>query len=598
VLLAVLLGLLMARPVTPRRSALLALCGLGGLWVWSLLSTSWAESTDQALVNGSRWLFYGALLAVLVVLLRNDRLARLLLATVTVGVCTFALATGSYMIFGDSETLFFAGRLHEPLGFINAQAAFYLFAFWPLVAVAERAGRSPWLSGVALSGATFLAGLAVLSQTRSILPALAVSVLFLLVLVPGRVPRALVLLTVAAGVAAALPALLEVYDSSSQGDRPVDPATVRSAALALMATSALAGAVWALGTRIVERMGERARDEARRATAVALIGAAAVALLAAVALADPVDRIRDQADAFVNLRSDDTEGSRLGSGGGNRYDYWRIAVKQFRDEPLRGVGAGNFESTYFIERRTDENITQPHSLALQSLAELGLVGTLLLAVFVAGVLAGFLARVRSGKGEGRTTSLAVAAGGMWLIWLTQTSVDWLHTIPGVTGVAMCAAGVLVASFAWERVSPHDRARRAIVVGAALIALAGAITVGRVTLADRYRASAQDVVESRPREALRRVDDALSLNGGSLSLHYVKAAAQARLGEYRAARATLFAATRLEPHDFVPWALLGDLAVRRGDIRDARAFYGRASRLNPRDESLVRLAADPLVDEEG
>ena len=44
------------------------------------------------------------------------------------------------MLRGD-ETLFFAGRLHEPLGYINGQANFFVLAFWPCVALAERRTR-------------------------------------------------------------------------------------------------------------------------------------------------------------------------------------------------------------------------------------------------------------------------------------------------------------------------------------------------------------------------------------------------------------------------------------------------------------------------
>jgi Flp pilus assembly protein TadD len=59
-----------------------------------------------------------------------------------------------------------------------------------------------------------------------------------------------------------------------------------------------------------------------------------------------------------------------------------------------------------------------------------------------------------------------------------------------------------------------------------------------------------------------------------------------------ARAALLEATRREPHDFVTWALLGDLAVRRGDLAQARRDYGRASELNPRGPGLESLAKNP------
>ncbi|MGH2848868.1 MAG: O-antigen ligase family protein, partial [Thermoleophilaceae bacterium] len=308
----------------------------------------------------------------------------------------------------------------------------------------------------------------------------------------------------------------------------------------------------------------------------------------------PVSRVGDEWEAFTNLESDDGETSRLAGGGGNRYDYWRIALNQFADRPLAGVGAGNYETTYYLERRTDEPITQPHSLELQTLAELGIVGALALGLFVLGSLGGFGARVRAQRGPGGRRALIVAGGGMFLVWLAQTSVDWLHAIPGVTAIALCGAAVLVASWAWERAGAHGRMRNLVVAVGVLAVLAGAFTVGRSTLAERYRDQASDILVSDPEQAVRRANDALDLNPDSVPSLYVKSAAFARLNRYGDARATLLEATRLEPHDYVTWVLLGDLAVRRNDLARARRAYGRASRLNPRDESLAELRRDPLA----
>ena len=79
--------------------------------------------------------------------------------------------------------------------------------------------------------------------------------------------------------------------------------------------------------------------------------------------------------------------------------------------------------------------------------------------------------------------------------------------------------------------------------------------------------------------------------GSL-LEWTEAAAYARLDDYDRARATLLEATRREPHDFVTWGLLGDLAVRRGDLGQARRAYARAADLNPRNLALQQLAKHP------
>ena len=79
--------------------------------------------------------------------------------------------------------------------------------------------------------------------------------------------------------------------------------------------------------------------------------------------------------------------TRLFSGAGNRYDYWRVAWQTFKAHPLLGVGAGNFPAYYFRDRGTQEAIQNPHSVELQTLAELGVVGgVLLLVVIGAGVL--------------------------------------------------------------------------------------------------------------------------------------------------------------------------------------------------------------------
>ena len=73
---------------------------------------------------------------------------------------------------------------------------------------------------------------------------------------------------------------------------------------------------------------------------------------------------------------------------------------------------------------------------------------------------------------------------------------------------------------------------------------------------------------------------------------MKSAAYARLGDYGKARGEMRQAVRLEPRNHLPWALLGDLAVRRGNLGAARRYYRRASRLNPKSDVIKQLAKDP------
>jgi tetratricopeptide (TPR) repeat protein len=307
-----------------------------------------------------------------------------------------------------------------------------------------------------------------------------------------------------------------------------------------------------------------------------------LALLAANA-GDAADWMERQYDAFVQARKTGNESTRFATGGGDRSDHWRVALRQFRDQPLKGVGAGNYDTTYYLERHSNQNIRQPHSLEIQALSELGVIGALAVLVFVLGVL---WALVR-GRSSG---ALATAAGGTFLVWLLHTSVDWLHLIPGVTGVALGAAAILLTDR--ETHGPSRGLPRFAAAAACLAVIGGAVMVGRPLIAQHLRDAARDRLRSDPAASVRKANDSLGLDPQNLSTLYVKSAAFARLDDYRSARSVLLEATRLEPHDFVPWALAGDLAVRRGDLGEARRAYRRALRLNPRDITLRALARDP------
>ena len=300
-LLAALLGLVIARPAAPRRTALLALGGLVGLWVWSLVSSRWSESAAQAMTEANRWLLYAALLGVLVLLLRDDRLSKILVAASAAAVTAFGLYLTGYMLLGDGGSLFLGPRLNDPLGYVNGQAGYLLLGFWPLIALAERADRH-WLAGLGVSGATLLAGLAVLAQTRAVIPAVVLSAVILLAIVPGRLRRVWALVAVAAGVAAALNPLLQVYDSTPAGSTP-DDGTVATAAAALLLAAVVAGVVWGGAAAAWSRRRGTLRPQTRRAMALAPVAVAVLAAMVVVVASDPVDRIDREYQNFVELRS-------------------------------------------------------------------------------------------------------------------------------------------------------------------------------------------------------------------------------------------------------------------------------------------------------
>ncbi len=594
-LIAVAIGLLIARPALPTGIAAVALLGVFAFAAWALLSTGWAESADRALGEGDRWILHGAFLLVALLLIANARDGEVFVAAATAGIVGVAAYDLARMFGSEAPSLFSGSRLLEPLGYVNGLGGYFLLGFWPLAAVAERA-RRPALAGLAAGAATLLATLVVLTEARGTVFAFAVSAALVLVLLPGRNRRAWLLLAVLAALAVAWDPLTDVTRALPPGVNPAAQAIERGAEWSLLVAAAV-GVAWGVGSWAIASARARSRSfagylprvSAALLCAIALVGAAA----AVAALEDPVGKVSDQYDAFTELEPTSKE-SRFTSGGGNRYDYWRIAWEQFTDHPLNGVGAGNFNRTYFIERRTREDVRQAHSIELQTLGETGLVGALALGTFLVAVFAGFWRRARAARRHRSEVGLTVAAAGIFAVWLAQTSVDWLHLIPGVTGIALGAAAILLRPAPVEGEGEPPRLRAlAPLATAGLLALAvvAIVFVGRPTLAQHLLGEAQDEVAGDPGAALVRVGESLSLNPDSVQAHYTKAAALARLGAYRPARRALDEAIEREPHNYVSWALLGDLTTRRGDFPAALRAYRRAAALNPRDRELRALGSD-------
>jgi O-antigen ligase len=130
--------------------------------------------------------------------------------------------------------------------------------------------------------------------------------------------------------------------------------------------------------------------------------------------------------------------TRLVSLQSNRYAYWRVALRVFGQEPLRGVGAGGWAVSWLRLRPFNEGAQDAHSLPLQTAAELGLVGLALLAAFLAGV--GIAARAAY------RVAPTLAAGPIagFVVWVAHSPLDWDWQMPAVTLIALVLAGLLLA----------------------------------------------------------------------------------------------------------------------------------------------------------
>ena len=120
-LLTLVVAGLIVRPPRLGLGAATALVALA-FGFWQLLSTTWAESAQQAILEGNRTLVLAAVVGLGLVTLRSERYSALLVGVLAAGTAAVAGGVTLRMLSGDLGDLFLGGRLDQPLGYINAQA--------------------------------------------------------------------------------------------------------------------------------------------------------------------------------------------------------------------------------------------------------------------------------------------------------------------------------------------------------------------------------------------------------------------------------------------------------------------------------------------
>jgi O-antigen ligase len=265
-----------------------------------------------------------------------------------------------------------------------------------------------------------------LSYSRGAVAALAVGLLALAALARTRAQLLAIGVTVVAGVPAAVVADGLDGVRALQGSlsaREHDGLIMLAVLLVLAAAAAIV--TWRLAAL-------RPRPIALPRWAPVAIGVSVIAVGAAVVLVAARDRGHPAASG--------ASAQRLQSVESNRYDYWKVAIEHgFSPHPLKGIGAGGFAVIWLQYRNAPERAKVAHSLYVETLAELGIVGFAFLLMFLVGVgLAAARAwRVAPARAAGPAAALVV--------WATHSAIDWDWEMPALTLVAIVLAGMLVAT---------------------------------------------------------------------------------------------------------------------------------------------------------
>lgn len=566
------------------RSGSLVVALLFGFAVWSGLSILWSIEPDRSWAYLNRELVYVAF-AVLGVYAGSLVRVRVLAGALAILLgLVFAWALLGKIVPGLYEDYGRVARLRAPIGYWNALALLGDAALPLGMWVAARRGSS---HRVRAAGVLLLYGAMVsmlLTYSRGGLVVGVVAVAVWLLIGTGRI-ESLAALAVSAPVALLVFAYAHTL-SGVAGDG-VSRAT-RAHDGRLFAVALVVGAAVVVWTALWSARWEEAHPisdaSERRFVRLAVGGAAGLVvglLLVSVARAggpgDWIDARWHEFSSPVQLNQDPARLRSISSN--NRWTWWKEAASTFGDHPVQGTGAGAFRFVH-TPRYEGDSVLEPHNLALQDLAETGLVGFLLAIGSAFFAVLAIRSALRRLEGEDRAAAAALAVG--IIAYLLHALIDFDWDFVAVTAPVLLAVGALAAAGRQSRWAERPTLMDGFVAIAGLALSLGVVySLAAPWLADRRVDAAISAAEKGDVMGwIAAAKEAHSLNPLSVDPLFYWAsgetAHQTRASRVEAGR-LYQQATQLEPRNPDTWYQLGlyelnTLDAPQAALRDLNRSY--------------------------
>jgi O-antigen ligase len=528
--------------------------------VWTLISWAWAPDAGRVLAQFNQVSLYVAALVVGLFLARVVPAAFIaggvaLALSAVAGVALISRLFPSTFGFSPGSQLLqpLAVRLSFPIGYWNGLGIEVALAV-PLLLVAMSSQRSRIVRALAVMPFPVIAADMYLASSRGAFVAAGVGALAFLLLAPRRWPA---LAAAAVGGGAGAAAVAELVHKKALISAQINPTTRvlshlavsegHRAALLIGATCIVAAAIWFGVSEL------RSRVPAPRPLVGWITAGVLVAVAAAVFVAAHPIRFFDE------FRSNQTPKGTgvfvtnhlLSSSGSGRWQFWSAAVSQFRAHPLNGGGAGSWEF-WWLQHGSLPLFTQvAHSLYLETMAELGVIGLLLLLGWLGLAMVG---AIRSARAHSSAYLAALAATA--IAFFASAAYDWVWQLSGIAVVGVGCLGVALGTLpARDAVV----ARRNPLLRPALALLAVAAIVPQVVVL-------------------------------AAGIHLSKSQSAAAAGNFAHARSEALAAKAVEPWAASPYTQLGRLAQNAGQYDEARGWIGMAIDRSPHDWALWLIAS--------
>ena len=416
---------------------------------WIAVSALWSESLARSLVEANRALLYLVAFVLFASVVRSGAGVRAMLRGIAAGavvVCAVAAASRLLPDFWPTEPDVGLQRLSYPLTYWNALALLAALGAIVCAHLTTTLQERALVRLVSAAAVPLFAVTLYFTFSRGGLVAAAVGLTaYLLIARPRGIVGGML-----ASVPAAAIAVATAYASDAlASDDFTSPAAVsdgRTVAGVLGACIVGSAIVRLAAMRLDNRLQRirLAKHRIRRVTFGAAAGAAAIAVVAALALGVP-GAVSRQYDRFVAGDTVVSSGADLRQrftdpGNNHRLSQWHVAVKAWHTDILRGTGAGTYSLDWAKRRKTDFTVTDAHSLYVEALAELGVVGF----VLIVGAILLILYRVAI-EARGRRRSLYGVVFALVLTWALHAGVDWDWEMPAVTVAIFCLAGAVLAT---------------------------------------------------------------------------------------------------------------------------------------------------------
>jgi hypothetical protein len=414
-------GVLLIAGRRPSRAIAAFACVLVLLGVWSATSPAWGGLPHTA------WRFLGLTISVAAAAVAGSCFAtsatgqKAVVAGVGLGVVGHAVYELALLATHSAPASWFYVRyLDGPVGYHNAEAAALVVGL--PIAVWAGAHRHRWIRVAGAASASLLVGAILSTQSRGAIVAAVLSAITQIVV--SRRLRVAALAAALACTGAVLFFPLRALDRALV-DQQLDSPALSKYVGAVAICAVVLGALSVPNVRIARRPTRRL---AVRASVVGGLVVVVAGVVTAVSLASRVDhvfhRLTREPNSTLLVPGGETRLSSVSLTG--RTEQWRMAADMASERPIRGYGTGTFARRWGHDRTSDNlYVLQPHSLEMELLSELGVVG---LALLIVAVVALGLAIAR---GVPHARAVAAVAAAASVAFFFQASTDWVFSFPAV-----------------------------------------------------------------------------------------------------------------------------------------------------------------------